>query len=139
MKTMDGWREFDAQHGTINSDDYLAIGDFIGQDVVDFFVGLTSDSAVHEDYVQVRSPYDFYDEDGICRPVFDTFAKENGVWRFCGECLCGEKPVFEQEAVSDSQKEPLSSLAGNAIDSVSDSNAEDFNQADIRDNHEFER
>lgn len=91
-KTMEGWRVFAEETHEYSMYAYLQKGDVVGEDVVNYFVNMLPPATNRASLVQIGSPYDSVeDRDGKLRPTFGTFAKENGVWRFCGNCFRGER------------------------------------------------
>lgn len=91
MKTMKGWEEHAVVTGDRGLDSYLKPGDFVGQDMVDYFANLVPPALMRESLFQVGTPYDSQPgSDGQLRPTFGTFSKEAGEWRFSGYCFFGE-------------------------------------------------
>lgn len=107
IKTIDGWRAFASQSKAHDFQEYALVGDAVSREVVDFFMKLAPGSSAEKNYVQVRSPRDYIDESGVLRPVFTTFIKTDGIWRYGGECPCGEKPEFARPAYKGSWREMI--------------------------------
>lgn len=91
IKTLDGWREFSDRTGRESIYDYLCKGDIVSEDIVGSFMNTLPPRAMSYGYLQVEEPHSYvYDIDHRLRPVFMTFAKSDGHWRFYGNCFAYE-------------------------------------------------
>lgn len=88
IKTLNGWCEFTDRTGKDSIYDYLNKGDVVAEDIVDYFMNIMPPRAMSYGYLQVGEPYNhLLDDNGKYRPVFLTFAKDNGNWRYYGNCF----------------------------------------------------
>lgn len=91
VKTLYGWSEFYDTTGKGSWYDYAEIGDTVSEDVVDNFLNMLPPRSMKYGYVQVGEAYNHVeDENGTVRATYMTFAKLDGVWKYCGNCFAGE-------------------------------------------------
>lgn len=91
MKTLKGWCEFTDRTGKGSICNYLNKGDIVAEDIVDHFMNIMPPIAMSYGYLQVGEPYNHvFDVSGRLRPIFLTFAKCDGVWRYYGNCFAYE-------------------------------------------------
>ena len=91
IKTLDGWCSFSDRTGKESIYDYLRKGDIVSEDIVDNFMNILPPRAMSYGYLQVGEPYNHvYDSSRALRPIFMTFAKCDGQWRYYGNCFAYE-------------------------------------------------
>lgn len=91
VKSLKGWCEFTDRTGKGSIYDYLNKGDIVSEDIVDNFMDMLPPRAMSYGYLQVGEPYSHvYDIDRRLRPIYMTFAKCDGVWRYYGHCFVYE-------------------------------------------------
>ena len=91
IKTLKGWNEFAERTGKYSWYDYARIGDIVDEAVIDYFINLLPPRAMSSNYLQIGEPFSHrYDLDRRLRPLFATFAKMDGQWRYYGHCFVYE-------------------------------------------------
>lgn len=86
-KTMDEWHN----SGMPDFDYYARIGDIVDEAIYDNFLNILPPAAMSHGYLQVDEPINHLkDDDGICKPIFMTFAKKDGEWHYLGHCFPGK-------------------------------------------------
>ena len=91
IKTINGWCEFYDQTGKGSWSDYAEVGDTVSEDVVDNFMNAVPPRSLGYGYMQMGEAYSHIeDENGTVRATYMTFAKLDGVWKYCGNCFAGE-------------------------------------------------
>ena len=67
-------------------------GDFVDQDIVDYFRDVLPPRSMGPGYLQVGEPYSHEpDKDGKYRATYNTFTNAApGVWKYHGHCFAGE-------------------------------------------------
>lgn len=91
IKNLKGWNEFSDRTGKENIYDYLRVGDIVAEDIVDNFMNLLPPRAMSYVFLQVGEPYSHvYNGAKALRPIFMTFAKCDGHWRYYGNCFAWE-------------------------------------------------
>lgn len=68
-------------------------GDYVDQEIVDYFRDVLPPRNMSAGYLQVGEPYSHVpDQDGRYRATYNTFTKSApGVWLYCGHCFAGER------------------------------------------------
>ena len=91
IKTLKGWYDFTERTGKGSIYDYLTKGDIVDEDIVDYFLNLLPPRTLSYGYLQVGEAYNHvYDISHRLRPVYMTFAKCDGIWRYYGNCFAYE-------------------------------------------------
>ena len=67
-------------------------GDYVDQEIVDYFRDVLPPRNMSWGYLQVGEPYSHVpDQDGRYRATYNTFTKSApGVWLYRGHCIAGE-------------------------------------------------
>lgn len=69
-------------------------GDYVDQEIVDYFRDVLPPRSMAPGYLQVGEPYNHVpDKDGRYRATYNTFtaiSHAEGVWHYCGHCFAGE-------------------------------------------------
>ncbi len=67
-------------------------GDYVDQEIVDYFRDVLPPRSMAPGYLQVGEPYSHVpDQDGRYRATYNTFTKSApGVWKYWGHCIAGE-------------------------------------------------
>lgn len=68
-------------------------GDYVVQEIVDYFRDVLPPRNMSWGYLQVGEPYNHTpDWEGKYRATYNTFTKSApGVWLYCGHCFAGER------------------------------------------------
>ena len=76
--------------GDFNAD--FQPGDYVAQDIVDYFRDVLPPGSMWPGYLQVGEPYSHApDGAGKYRATYNTFVDvAAGVWKYCGHCFAGE-------------------------------------------------
>ena len=84
VKGMSDWEQ------DFNKD--FAPGDYVDQEIADYFRDVLPPRSMAPGYLQVGEPYNHTpDQEGKFRATFNTFVKAApGVWKYCGHCFAGE-------------------------------------------------
>ena len=91
VKTLYGWCEFSDRTGKGSWYEYAEVGSVVAEAVVDSFLDMLPPRSMKYGYVQVGEAYSHIeDENGTVRATYMTFAKLDGVWKYCGNCFAGE-------------------------------------------------
>lgn len=66
-------------------------GDYVDQEIVDYFRDVLPPRSMGPGYLQVGEPYSHIpDKEGRYRATYNTFKKSApGVWKYCGHCFAG--------------------------------------------------
>ena len=66
-------------------------GDYVDQEIVDYFRDVLPPRSMAPGYLQVGEPYSHVpDQEGRYRATYNTFKKSApGVWKYCGHCFAG--------------------------------------------------
>ena len=75
--------------GDFNTD--FQPGDYVDQEIVDYFRDVLPPRSMAPGYLQVGEPYNHTpDQEGRYRATYNTFKKSApGVWKYCGHCFVG--------------------------------------------------
>ena len=67
-------------------------GDYVDQEIVDYFRDVLPPKSMSSNYLQVGEPYSHVlDQEGRYRATYNTFTKSApGVWLYRGHCIAGE-------------------------------------------------
>ncbi len=67
-------------------------GDYVDQEIIDYFRDVLPPRSMGPGYLQVGEPYSHVPaQDGKYRPTYNTFIDEaRGIWKYCGHCFAGE-------------------------------------------------
>lgn len=91
IKTLDKWKEYVSYTNKNSIYQYLRVGDVVSEDIVEYFLGSLPSKDKSFVYRQVTKIYDYaYDSHRKLRPIFMTFVKCNGCWRYYGNCFAYE-------------------------------------------------
>lgn len=91
IKTYDDWMKLAERTGRTDIYDFIRKGDIVDECMIEHFKNIMPPKAVSHRYLQTGEPYSHvYDNGGILRPTYMTFAECNGEWRFCGNCFVYE-------------------------------------------------
>lgn len=86
MKTYKEWMKSDKRF-----DEYIQPGDEVDEAIVDYFMNVLPPRSMSYGYLQAGEPIaHIRDENGRCRVIYTTFAKEAGKWYYKGCCFAGE-------------------------------------------------
>ena len=89
IKTMSGWEDSDADSFM----DYCNPGDFVDDDIVDYFLNVVPPVTFEAGFVQCGEAISHKpdpDKEGRYRATYATFVQEGDGWKFCGECFAGQ-------------------------------------------------
>lgn len=98
IKTIEGWNEFADRTGKSSWDDYCKPGNYVGEDVYDYFLEILPPASISRGYLQVGEPHDHVRDPrtGKIRPTFATFSQnDKGQWVYCGNCFSGDRNNFD--------------------------------------------
>ena len=67
-------------------------GEYVDQEIVDYFRDVLPPRSMAPGYLQVGEPYNHMpDQEGKYRATYNTFTSAAlGVWKYCGHCFAGE-------------------------------------------------
>ena len=86
VKDQSDWR------GDFNED--FKPGEYVAQEIVDYFRDVLPPKRMGIGYLQVGEPYNHVpDGEGNYRATYNTFTftgEAPGVWKYCGHCFAGE-------------------------------------------------
>jgi len=98
VKTMDGWKAFaDSNDGKGDFDYYCKPGDYVSEDIFDYFLNVLPPHRWSKDYLQAGEPDDYKLnlKTGIYQDTWTTFVrgpkiKGKQLWEFRGNCFTNE-------------------------------------------------
>ena len=91
IKTLHSWYSFAECTGKTSIYDYLKINDLVSEDIINHFQNVLPPRTMTDHCLQMGEPYNYaYDSNHQLKPTYMTFAKNDGQWKFCGNCVAGE-------------------------------------------------
>lgn len=94
VKTLAGWHEFAEENHNGDWGAYCKPGDFVDEEVYDYFLDILPPRSMGASYLQVGEPHDHRrnPKTGKFQATYATFAKvgAGGIWKFCGNCFAGD-------------------------------------------------
>lgn len=89
LKSIREWEKISGNAG-LSWQEYCDVGDYVTENVFDYFLNILPPAAVSDSYLQVGEPHShcYNPFTGHYEPTFLTLAKnEAGYWVYCGNCF----------------------------------------------------
>lgn len=76
--------------------EYLQVGDIVDNEIYNHFVNVMPPACLNSKLVQMGEPYSHVNG----KPTYETLAKVDGNWTYCGHCHWGKIEVAKETAVT---------------------------------------
>lgn len=88
IRTLVAWELYSERTGETDISSFLNVGDIASEDLVYSLMGISPEDMPPVSYFQTAEPFGYcYDLGVALRPIFATFAKCSGIWRYYGHCF----------------------------------------------------
>lgn len=76
--------------------EYLKVGDIVDIEIYNHFVNVMPPACLNSGFVQMGEPYSHVDD----KPTYETLARLDGNWTYCGHCHWGKIEVAKETSVT---------------------------------------